>query len=107
MFSQLRETLTTTSTRFLVQNVMTDFLTILFDLVQNYYFGTMQAFHKFRYDFPSGDTRSPQLVLRAFHNLRLVSSTALSLYFLRNESKIELLYQGKEFVAGHMSVNEH
>jgi len=37
-----------------VRNVMTDFLTILFDLVQNYYFGTMQAFHKFRYDFPSG-----------------------------------------------------
>ena len=66
---------------------MTDFLTILFDLVQNTYCGTMRAFHKFRYDFPSGGTRSRQLVLeagswqlvlRAFHNLRLVSSAALT-----------------------------
>jgi len=32
------------------------FLTILFDLVQNDYFGTMRrAFHKFCYDFPSGN----------------------------------------------------
>jgi len=53
---------------------MTDFLTILFDLVQNNYFRTVRAFHKFRYD---SSTRSPQLVLRAFHNLRLVSSAVL------------------------------
>jgi len=38
-------------------------------LVQHDYFGTMRAFHKFRYDFPSGGTRNPQLVLRAFHNI--------------------------------------
>jgi len=47
------------------------------DGFQNTYFGTMRAFHKSRYDFPSGSTRSPQLVLRAFHNLRLFSSAAL------------------------------
>ena len=39
----------------------------------------MRAFHKFRYEKPSGGTRSPQLVLRSFYNLRLISSAALSL----------------------------
>jgi len=39
----------------------------------------MRAFHNFRYEKSSGGTRSPQLVLRAFHNLRLISSAALSL----------------------------
>ena len=41
---------------------MTDLMTILFDLVQNTYFGTKRAFMKFRYDFPLGGIRSPQLV---------------------------------------------
>jgi len=50
--------------------MITYFLTILFDLVQ--------ISNLFCYDFPSGGTRSPQLVLRAFHDLRIIiSSTAL------------------------------
>ena len=52
-------------------------LTLIYS-TQNPQFFALRAFHTFHYEKPSGATRSPQLVLRAFHNLRLISSATLS-----------------------------
>jgi len=57
--------------------VLSKMLNVFFS-IHNPPFSALRGFHTSQNESPSRGTRSPNLVLRGFHNLRMISFAALS-----------------------------